>query len=104
MAQQALVNDDSPIAMRSDHLKLQHQVDKINVQLTQIISMLAPPSHDTDSPKNDPMPFSPPRTSKRLNSKRTPDKYSQGLEFHTQSPTFASATSDLDVGMGGCEE
>lgn len=101
---QALVQDDSPLATRTDHLKLQNQVDNINVQLAQIIHMLTQTSSDKNARTADfSCPFSPPRTGKRLNSNRTPEKYTQDTEFLTQSHDFTSATSDLDVGMEGCE-
>lgn len=102
----ALVNDESPLATRLDHLKLQHQVDNINSQLAQIIRMMTTTTTPQDQPRNDhePMPFSPPRTGKRPNQNRTPEKNSSNKEWFTQETAVSSAASDLDARMEGCED
>lgn len=101
---QALVNSESPLATKTDHLKLQHQVDNINAQLAQIIRMMTKEDQPTHSDLHTMVIHSPPRIGKRPNKNRTPEKYTHDRVQSSQDTAFTSATSDLDEGMEGCEE
>ena len=102
---QALVTEESPLAMKSDHVTLQHDMSIINTQLTTLINLIstgtgivtAPPSHQA-------ITMSPPRNTKRHKQNRTPEKANLFGDHPTQENTVPSATSDSDEEFEGCEE
>ena len=97
---QALVKEESPLVTKTDHAKLQHEINLISTQLTTIIGMFKQGSTPTESPTNI-TPGSPARFVKRQKPNRTPEKHS---DPSTQDHSVSSATSTSDEGMEGCEE
>ena len=94
---QALSTDDSPLATKTDHVRLQNDMNIISQQLSQLIQIVSQGSslHTT--------PTSPPRTGKRLKKNRTPEKQNALEDILMDDKTVTSATSDLDEGSEGCE-
>lgn len=103
---QALVSEDTPLATKADQMGLQHQVNSINAQLTQIIGILqnSPVIQRYHAESVLQMNSTPPRTGKRPNQNRTPEKHESDEEFFTQDTPVPSATSNQDEGMEGCED
>ena len=102
---QALSTDDSPLATKLDHVKLQNEMSIINQQLTQLLQMLSIGMRSNAQLQN-PIPVSaasPPRTGKRLKKNRTPEKMSSLDDMLIEENNGTSATSDLDEGSEGCE-
>ena len=103
---QSLVQEDSPLATKADHMQLQLQINSIQTQLAQIIQMISKSSdHPNSSNAKVTAVETPPRVGhKRPNSNRTPEKPSREEILCDDTKTVSSATSDLDVGMEGCED
>jgi hypothetical protein len=103
---QALSTEDSPLATKTDHIRLQNDVSVITKQLSQILQLVskglnpvAPsPSSTTDST------MSPTRNGKRLKKNRTPEKTNFVEDMITDDQYGPSATSDLDEESEGCED
>ena len=102
---QALVTDDSPLAMKSDHVTLKHDMSIINTQLTTLIQMVSSGSGImTASPMQPAITLSPPRNSKRHKQNRTPEKANLFGDHQTQENNTTSATSDSDEEFEGCDK
>jgi hypothetical protein len=104
---QALVSEDTPLATKADQMGLQHQINNINGQLSQIIGLLKNSSDKQDireSPIGPCFP-TPPCTRKRPNQTRIPEKSENDDDtYFTQEAFETSAASNLDIGMEGCED
>ena len=112
---QALVNKESPLATKTDHAQLQHDMTIISTQLNTIIGMFKTgsqaqllsvqeiptqnSSNDTDS-----HPSSPSRHPKRSKRNMTPEKLDRQFATYTQDCSVSSAASDSEESMEGCEE
>lgn len=100
----ALVQDDSPLATKVDHVRLQQEISVITTQLSQVIQNL---SAHQESPQpggtNDLSNMSPPRTSKRLKQNRTPEKPPCFDQPSTREHQGSSATFESDEDLEGCE-
>ena len=100
---QALSTDESPLATKTDHIRLQNDMNVITQQLSQLLQMVSQgmssegftPSYNATSPA---------RTGKRSKKNRTPEKAIYFEDMLTDDKTVTSATSDLDEGSEGCEE
>ena len=103
---QALITDDSPLAMKKDNAHLQHDMDMINTQLATLIRMITSGNGNTPLPAGTNLvcTMSPSRTGKRHKQSLTPEKKGVYEGPFTQDSPISSATSDLDEGMEGCEE
>ena len=109
---QALVNEESPLATKTDHATLQHEMTRVSTQLSTLITMFqnAPKFQQTQSPfdtnvlPNPGVSASPPRTVKRPKPNLTPVKKNIHEEIFTQDDSVSSTTSTLDEGMEGCED
>ena len=93
---EALVNEASPLATKSDQVHMQHEINMISTQLATLIQMMKPAQNEIATP---------PRTgAKRSKLNRTPEKTTGIQDLITQDNEVPSTTSDLDEGMEGCEE
>lgn len=110
---QALVTDDSPLATKTDHAQLRHDINIMSAQLNAFITMFKSGQQGTipktriQSEEPAVMPnilATPPRTGKRPNKNRTPEKGNRYEVLYTQDTEFSSATSNLDEELGECEE
>jgi hypothetical protein len=112
---QALVNEESPLATKTDHANLQHDMTRISMQLSTLITMFqtAPPSQhnlaqiscdlNALANPNASSSSSPPRNTKRSKPNLTPVKMNMLEEVFTQDCSVSSASSTPDEGMEGCE-
>jgi C-terminal processing protease CtpA/Prc len=103
---QALIQEDSPLATKADHMHLQYQINSIHGQLAHIIQLVSKP-HDPPPATTELIeaPATPQRSgTKRPNSSRTPEKPDRDDDHSGEQTNLPSATSDLDEGMEGCEE
>lgn len=100
---QALVKEGSPLATKTDHAHLQHEMSMISTQLATLIGILKKDAINLPSALPDITPQSPPRHSKRSKPTTTPEKKPAFDQPLTQDYSVSSATSDLDEGMEGCE-
>jgi hypothetical protein len=104
---QALVTHDSPLATKTDHAHLQHEIGVISSQLHTLIDMFKSgvstgAHHLTPTPA---APTSPHRTSnKRLKHNLTPEKTNKFEDLLTQANSDSSAASALDEDSEGCED
>ena len=111
---QALVKKESPLATKTDHAQLQHDMNLISTQLSTIIQMFRtiPSGHNIfpiDSTAFTPgtkevTPASPPRHLKRSKLSTTPEKSPRQHDNQTQDYLLSSAASDSEESMEGCEE
>ena len=92
---QALVKEDSPLATKTDHAQLQHDMNVISTQLTTLIQMF-----QSNKPTEG---FSPPRYSKRVKP-CTPVKTNLHENFFTQESDVSSAASVPEEDPEGCDE
>jgi hypothetical protein len=103
---QALVTDDSPLATKTDHIRLQNDMTVITQQLTQLLQMVSQSMTSTGSfpgPSSG-SAMSPTRTGKRLKKNRTPEKPTRMGDMFVDTTMDSSAASDLDEGSEGCED
>lgn len=107
---QALMTDDSPLATKTDHAKLQHDMQAISTQLTTLISMIRPAQAErTTQPPFILMTNNPKKSNKRrLKTNLTPEKQDP-MTPEKQDPMYtqdnlSSAASDSDEEFEGCEE
>jgi hypothetical protein len=95
---QALVQEESPLVTKNDHVLMQHEINGMSKQLSALVQILTN-SHPQDGHEIQ----SPPRTTKRTKPSTTPQKITALSEILTQETPVTSATSDPDEGMEGCE-
>ena len=95
---QKLVNEASPLATKSDHATLQHEMNVISIQLSTLIQLFQKAPQQAPNSMD-----SPPRSIKRNKPSATPEKTSI-LADCNQEQFVSSATSTPDEGMEGCEE
>jgi hypothetical protein len=100
---QALSTDDSPLATKTDHIRLQNDMNVVTHQLTQLLQMVSQGMSAGGSPFST-QPTSPPRSGKRLKKNKTPEKLNYCEDMFTDDKTVTSADSDLDEGSERCEE
>ena len=104
---QALLKDESPLATKADHARLQHEMGSISHQLTTLISMFQQPQpvRPLGSPESADeyviSTVSLPRNGKRPKPTATPEKASRPTIEYTQECSVSSASSNS--GMEGCE-
>lgn len=112
---QALVQEESPLATKTDHAILQHEISLMSTQLATIINLFQQNGHKASEPPNltdntriitatTSSDASPPRTTKRSKFNLTPIKLNMLDKVFTQDQSVSSATSTQDEGMEGCEE
>lgn len=112
---QALLKDESPLATKTDHAKLQHDMNVISTQLSTIINLFQSPTTipqpGVRSPSIEPnlhisniTPTSPARTGKRPKPNTTPEKSTRTADVQTQDCSVSSATSVSEESMEGCED
>ena len=113
---QALLKEESPLATKTDHARLQHEMTMISTQLSTIINMFqsSPNIQQSETPSQfgesnfsigRTTPTSPSRTGKRPKPSTTPEKLlSKTTEVLTQDCSVSSATSISEESMEGCED
>lgn len=105
---QALLTEDSPLATKSDHAHLQHEMNVISTQLSTLIQMfqsgIPSATATSTSSRSQSDESSPLRTTKRPKPNTTPVKLFPDEDMLTQDASVSSATSDPHEGMEGCEE
>lgn len=103
---QALVQEESPLATKTDHATLQHEMSLISTQLSTIIHLVQ--NNKTTPQKvvtSDGLPHSPARLStKRSKPNMTPEKPLRTGPLFPKELSVSSATSDPEEVMEGCED
>jgi hypothetical protein len=112
---QALLKEESPLATKTDHAQLQHEMNIISTQLATIINLfqaspniqpsgLRTTSVESSASVSNITPASPARTVKRPKPNRTTEKTPRTTELQTQDCSVSSATSISEESMEGCDE